>query len=101
MFSKVRYSDFLFEYDKKKTTKNNYKISRCLLSSLVDILPYSSEGFSYTSVLARLVEVSLLMRNREKLKKTVELIYPKIDGFNYNKEYSCVYELSKLTREIL
>ncbi len=101
LFLKVRYSDFLFEYGNKKITKTKYEISKCLLSCLVEILTYYSDDFNYTSVLARLVEVSLLMGDREKLEKAIELIYLKMDEFDYNNEYSYVYELSKLIREIL
>lgn len=101
LFLKVRYSDFLFEHGNKKITKTKYEISKCLLSCLVEILTYYSDDFNYTSVLARLVEVSLLMGDREKLEKAIELIYLKMDEFDYNNEYSCVYELSKLIREIL
>ncbi|HAY0948705.1 TPA: DUF4209 domain-containing protein, partial [Staphylococcus aureus] len=101
LFLKVRYSDFLFEHGNKKITKTKYEISKCLLSCLVEILTYYSDDFNYTSVLARLVEVSLLMGDREKLEKAIELIYLKMDEFDYNNEYSYVYELSKLIREIL
>ncbi|MFH6444248.1 DUF4209 domain-containing protein [Staphylococcus aureus] len=101
LFLKVRYSDFLFEHGNKKITKTKYEISKCLLSCLVEILTYYSDDFNYTSVLARLVEVSLLMGDREKLEKAIELIYLKTDEFDYNNEYSYVYELSKLIREIL
>ncbi|HDJ2895457.1 TPA: DUF4209 domain-containing protein, partial [Staphylococcus aureus] len=101
LFLKLRYSDFLFEHGNKKTTKTKYEISKCLLSCLVEILTYYRNDFNYTSVLARLVEVSLLMGDREKLKKAIELIYLKMDEFDYNNEYSYVYELSKLIREIL
>ena len=44
---------------------------------VVEILTYYSDDFNYTSVLARLVEVSLLMGDREKLEKAIELIYLK------------------------
>ncbi|WP_210125796.1 DUF4209 domain-containing protein [Staphylococcus sp. GDY8P126P] len=101
LFLKARYSDFLFEYGDKKTAKNKYEISQYLLSCLVELISHSSEGFSYTSVLARLVEVSLLMGDRERLKKAVELIYLQISEFGDNNEYSGLYELSKITREIL
>ncbi|HDE4117569.1 TPA: DUF4209 domain-containing protein [Staphylococcus aureus] len=101
LFLKVRYSDFLFEHGNKKISKTKYEISKCLLSCLVEILTYYSDDFNYTSVLARLVEVSLLMGDREKLEKAIELIYLKMDEFDYNNEYSYVYELSKLIREIL
>ncbi|WP_419792120.1 DUF4209 domain-containing protein [Staphylococcus chromogenes] len=101
IFLKARYSDFLFEYGNKKTTKNKYEISQYLLSCLVDLIPHYSYEFSNTSVLARLVEVSLLIGDREKLKKAVELIYLYISEFDDNNEYNCLYELSKLTREIL
>ena len=66
---KVRYSDFLFEHGNKKITKTKYEISKCLLSCLVEILTYYSDDFNYTSVLARLVEVSLLMGDRKNSKK--------------------------------
>lgn len=101
LFLKLRYSDFLFEYGDKKITKNKYEISQYLLSCLVDIISHYREGFSYTSILARLVEVSLLMGDREKLKKSVELMYLQISEFDDNNEYRWLYELSKLTREIL
>ncbi|WP_422404726.1 DUF4209 domain-containing protein [Mammaliicoccus sp. JADD-157] len=101
VFLKARYSDFLFEYGNKKTTKNKHEISRYLLSSLVEIISHYREGFGYISVLARLVEVSLLMRDREKLKKAVELMYLQISEFDNNNEYRWLYALSKLTREIL
>ncbi|WP_241092482.1 hypothetical protein [Staphylococcus saprophyticus] len=74
LFLKVRYSDFLFEYGDKKTAKNKYEISQYLLSCLVELISHYSKGYSYTSVLARLVEVSLLMGDREKLKKAAELM---------------------------
>ena len=69
LFLKVRYSDFLFEHGNKKITKTKYEISKCLLSCLVEILTYYSDDFNYTSVLARLVEVSLLMGDRKNSKK--------------------------------
>ncbi|HAP2020615.1 TPA: DUF4209 domain-containing protein [Escherichia coli] len=101
LFLKVRYSDFLFEYGDKKTAKNKYEISQYLLSCLVELISHYSEGYSYTSVLARLVEVSLLMGDREKLKKAAELMYLQISEFYDNNEYRWLYELSILTREIL
>ncbi|RIN28719.1 DUF4209 domain-containing protein, partial [Staphylococcus succinus] len=101
LFLKVRYSDFLFEYGDKKITKNKYEISQYLLSCLIELISHYSEGFSYTSVLARLVEVSLLMGDMEKLKKAIELMYLQISEFDDNNEYRWLYELSKLTREIL
>ncbi|MDO6573617.1 uncharacterized protein DUF4209 [Staphylococcus pasteuri] len=101
IFLKARYSDFLFEYGDKKTAKNKYEISQYLLSCLVKLISNFREGFSYISVLSRLVEVSLLMENREKLEKAVELIYLKISEFDDNNEYGWLYELSKLIREIL
>ena len=100
LFLKVRYSDFLFEHGNKKITKTKYEISKCLLSCLVEILTYYSDDFNYTSVLARLVEVSLLMGDR-KNSKSYRINLSKMDEFDYNNEYSYVYELSKLIREIL
>ena len=71
-----------------------------MLSCLVEILTYYSDDFNYTSVLARLVEVSLLMGDREN-SKSYRINLSKMDEFDYNNEYSYVYELSKLIREIL
>ena len=71
-----------------------------MLSCLVEILTYYSDDFNYTSVLARLVEVSLLMGDR-KNSKSYRINLSKMDEFDYNNEYSYVYELSKLIREIL
>lgn len=101
VFLKARYSDFLFEYGDKKTTKNKYEISKYLLSSLVEISEHYREGYNYTSSVARLVEVSFLMKNRENLKKAVELIYQQINGYDKCKDYKWFYDLSKLIREIL
>ena len=71
-----------------------------MLSCLVEILTYYSDDFNYTSVLARLVEVSLLMGDREN-SKSYRINLSKMDEFDYNNEYSYVYEISKLIREIL
>lgn len=101
IFLKARYSDFLFEYGDKKITKSKYDISQSLLTSLVYICEHYSEASNYNSVISRLVEVSLLMGNKKKLQKAVEFIYLKINEFDDNNEYRWVYELSKLTREIL
>ncbi|PCF86322.1 DUF4209 domain-containing protein [Staphylococcus intermedius] len=101
LFLKTRYSDFLFEFGDKKTAKNKYEISQYLLSCLVELISHSSEGYTYISILARLVEVSLLMGDKEKLKNAVELIYLQISKLDDNNEHRWLYELSKLTREIL
>lgn len=101
IFLKIRYSDFLFEYGDKNTTKNKYEISRILLSSLVEISSHIKDENNYISTIARIVEVSLLMSNQEKLQKAIDLIYIQLSENEEHKEYKWLYELSKLIREIL
>ncbi|WP_436950436.1 DUF4209 domain-containing protein [Staphylococcus xylosus] len=101
IFLKVRYSDFLFEYGGKKITKSKYDVSQSLLSSLVYICELYREASNYNSAISRLVEVSLLMKNQEKLKQAIELIYLRINELDKQNEYSGVNVLSKLVRKIL
>lgn len=101
IFLKVRYSDFLFEYGGKKITKSKYDVSQSLLSSLVYICELYREASNYNSAISRLVEVSLLMKNQEKLKQAIELIYLRINELDKQNEYSGVDVLSKLVRKIL
>lgn len=104
VFLKVRYSDFLFEYGNKKITMNKYQISKYLLSSLVEISDHyrcNEEDHEYISAVARLVEVSLLMGNEEKLKEVVHLIYSQLTEWNKKIEYRWTFELSQLLRAIL
>ncbi|PFT62607.1 hypothetical protein COK67_20055 [Bacillus cereus] len=104
LFLKVRYSDFLFEYGNKKINMNKYQISQYLLSSLVEISDHyrcNEEDYEYISAVARLVEVSLLMGNEEKLKEVVHLIYSQLTEWNKKIEYRWTLELSQLLRAIL
>ncbi|AID41460.1 DUF4209 domain-containing protein [Staphylococcus xylosus] len=101
IFLKVRYSDFLIEYGGKKITKSKYDVSQSLLSSLVYICEHYREASNYNSAISRLVEVSLLMKNQEKLKQAIELIYLRINELDKQNEYSGVNVLSKLVRKIL
>lgn len=104
VFLKVRYSDFLFAYGNKKITMNKYQISQYLISSLVEISDHyrcNEEDYEYISAVARLVEVSLLMENEEKLKEVVNLIYSQLTEWNKKNEYRWTFELSKLLRVVL
>ena len=104
VFLKVRYSDFLFEYGNKKISKNKYQISQYLLSGLVEMSDHYrciEENHEYISALARLVEVSLLMGNEEKLKEAVHSILSQLTEWNNKTEYRGTFELSKLLRAIL
>lgn len=100
IFLKVRYSDFLFEYGDKKISKSKYEVSQSLVSSLVYICEHYRAGSNYNSAISRLVEVSLLMKNQEKLKKAIELIYLRINELDKQNEYSGIGILSKLVRKI-
>ncbi|MEB6833236.1 DUF4209 domain-containing protein [Staphylococcus aureus] len=106
IFLKVRYSDFLFEYYCNNLEKTKYQISEYLLSNLVLLIEYYIEvddlkSYEIISSISRLVEVSLLMKNKDKLKKAVELIDIQIKEFIKKREYRCFIYLSKLIREIL
>lgn len=104
IFLKVRYSDFLFEYGNKKISRNKYQVSQYLLSGLVEIsnhYRYSGENHQYISAVGRLVEVSLLMGNEEKLNEAVHLIFSVLTEWNRKAEYRWTFELSKILRTVL
>lgn len=104
IFLKVRYSDFLFECGNKKIKMNKYQISQYLLSSLKDTIEHyqhNEEDYEYISAISRLVEVSLLMGNEEKLTEAIELIYSRLIQWNEKLEYRWTFELSKLLRVVL
>lgn len=104
IFLKVRYSDFLFEYGDKKISLNKFQVSQYLLLGLVEIsnhYRYIVDDYQYISSIARLVEVSLLMGNKEKLKKAINLISLQLAEWNRESEYRWTFELSKLLRIVL
>ncbi|MEH7298524.1 MULTISPECIES: DUF4209 domain-containing protein [Bacillus] len=104
VFLKARYSDFLFEFGKKKITMNKYQISEYLLTSLEKIIDHyrsAEENFEYISAVARLVEVSLLMGHEKQLKEVVNLLYSQLIEWNKNNEYHWIIEFSKILREII
>lgn len=104
VFLKVRYSDFLFEYDNNKISKNKYEISQYLLSGLLEIINYyyrTGENYQYISAVARLVEVSLSMGDEEKIKKAVLLIFERLIEWNHKMEYRWTLELSEILRMVL
>lgn len=104
IFLKVRYSDFLFEFGKKKITLNKYQISEHLLTNLAKIIDHyrsAEDNFKYISAVARLAEVSLLMGNEEKVKEVVKLIQSQLIEWNKNNEYFWMIEISIILREIL
>lgn len=51
--------------------------------------------------MARLLEVSFLMGNEEKIEKAVLLIFGRLTEWNRKIEYRCTCELSKLLRILL
>lgn len=103
MFLKVRYSDFLFEYGNKKISMNKHQVSQYLLSGLLEISNHCysiGENLQYISAVARLVEVSLLIGDEEKLKEAVRLISTILTESNSKAEYRWTFELSKILRII-
>lgn len=101
LFLKLRYSDYLFEYGHKRTIMNKYEISKYLLSALIEIIECYNETCNYFSLLARLVQVSLLMGNKEKLAKSFELMNKQINECDNNTECSYLLNHFQLIREIL
>lgn len=103
-FLKVRYSDFLFEFGNNKIEINKYDLSQNLIPNLREINEHyrlHKEYYQYISTMRRLVEVSLLMRNREQLSELIELINSQLDIFNIEKEYRWIIDLSTILRVIL
>lgn len=104
IFLKVRYADFLFENKNNSLTKNKYQISQYLLCGLMEISKYyqnSKEYREYFLTMARMIEVSQLMNNKEKLKESIESIDLRIIEWNNEAQYGWIIKLSELLREVL
>lgn len=104
LFLKMRYSYFLFEFGDKNIEMNKYQISKHLLENLLEVSNYykiNSGDFEYVSTIASLVEVSLLMGNKEKLREAIYLIHLQLNECNNKKDYAWVLEYSKILREVL
>lgn len=100
---RFRYSDFLFEYN-KKVSLDKYQISQYLLSSLTEIVNHyyiNNEDIHYIPALARLVEVSLLMSNKEKIEESINSLCLILSKSNESKKYEWIPTLSKIFREII
>lgn len=104
IFLKVRYADFLFEYSERKMTMNKYQISQYLLAGLVDICKhYQHENYdcSFVYSISRLVEISLLMNNKEYIQQAIQLIYSQLIAWQEKNDLVWNCSLSQLFREIL
>ncbi|GLH64133.1 hypothetical protein [Parageobacillus sp. G301] len=104
VFLRARYADFLFEHGDKHGTKNKYEISKILLPSLLEIAEkHLDKGnfYSFVSDLARAVEVSLKMGNKEWIEIVLKKIESTLHMFDKNKDYRWTLELSRLLRNIL
>jgi len=100
-FLKVRYADFLFEYNKKSKI-NKYEIFLELCSALVNVINIyhdKENDFQLIQSIARLTEISLLMNNKDKVNKTIEIINQQIQKYNDNEAFFII-KLSIILREI-
>ncbi|OQO98662.1 hypothetical protein B1689_15930, partial [Geobacillus sp. 44C] len=104
VFLRARYADFLFEHGDKHGTKNKYEISKILLPSLLETAEKHLEKgnfYLFVSDLARAVEVSLKMGNKEWIEIILKKIESTLHMFDKNKDYRWTLELSRLLRNIL
>jgi hypothetical protein len=104
VFLRARYAELLFEHGGKHGTKNKYEISKILLPSLFETAEKHLEKdnfYLFVSDLARAVEVSLKMGNKEWIEIILKKIESTLYMFDRNKDYRWTLELSKLLRNIL
>lgn len=103
IFLRYRYSDFLYETS-SNASLGKYQISQHLIESSESLVNYyhaNGSEIQYLSVLARIIEVSLLMNSEESLLKGKALLLKKIYELERENHYQCIPTYSVLLREIL
>lgn len=102
VFLRYRYADFLLEYGNKFCIKA-FPVARIFIQTLdevVDSFDENEDDLGIIHLLARGVQVSLKMKNKEMLRLVTNKGLNYIDKFIKEKEYRWILELAEMMREV-